>query len=327
MTLAVSANALDMQVVRGTCVRCTRPFRLSRLQFVSPTNGWATGFVSEYSVLLHTTDGGKHWREVPDIETDGVNVEPAFWFLDAKSGWVGWPDVVVGDHLIRTGDGGRTWRNLHARQYWVDLQFFNGRLGVGTASTPQAAQFCTTSNGGADWHEQTVDLVYPSELQFVDTMDGWIAGAVHEGNNLRPRVLYTADGGGSWRTSSMPAGILGSPRDMFFADGMHGWLILWNGRDLQTLLRTNDGARTWQEVTALRRPARQLDAVRFFSGREGLVFARDEESGATAFFRTEDGGDTWLPAQLPAAVQSCTSVGSEIWCAAGIDILKFARGK
>jgi hypothetical protein len=36
------------------------------------------GHVSQSSIVLHTANGGKTWMPVPDIETYGLEVEPAF---------------------------------------------------------------------------------------------------------------------------------------------------------------------------------------------------------------------------------------------------------
>src|SRR5689334_25257676 len=91
--------AIVAAVVHGHCLGCSYPYKLDQLQFVSRTEGWASAFevvvshdhVSQYGALLHTTDGGKTWRPVPGVETYGVEVDPAFWFVDAKNGWVTWP--------------------------------------------------------------------------------------------------------------------------------------------------------------------------------------------------------------------------------------------
>jgi photosystem II stability/assembly factor-like uncharacterized protein len=318
--------AIAIAVVHGHCVHCLRPYKLGEMQFVGPANGWATayytavsdGHVSQYTALVHTLDGGKHWRPVPDIET--YQIEPAFWFLDSKIGWVTWPEVVREDYLIRTRDGGRTWRNLRAPGFRVHLRFFTERSGVGAESTSEGALFCSTTNGGIKWREQPVDLVYPDVFQFLNANIGWLGGvAPHSDDVFRPRILYTLDGGRTWSHSSMPAGIQGDPHDMFFVDQMHGWLILWNGipTHTNTLLRTVDGGQSWQQVPMSHQ---QLDAVRFLSDRTGFVFVADGDTGAV--LSTTDGGETWQRQSLPSPIQSCTIVEDEIWCGAGMDLVK-----
>src|SRR5256885_15350959 len=118
--------AIAIAVVHGHCVHCVRPYKLAEMQFVSRTSGWAVGsvdyvtdeHVSIYGTLLHTLDGGKHWREVPDVETYGIDTGPSFSFIDANVGWVSWPVASTAqDHLIRTRDGGRGRRNGPAPRY------------------------------------------------------------------------------------------------------------------------------------------------------------------------------------------------------------------
>src|SRR5207253_9498185 len=150
-----------VEQVHGRCIGCTRPYALSRLQFVDERRGWATatdlvaanGHLSQYSVMVRTKDGGRTWRPMPRIETYGVEVEPAFSFLDAKTGWIGWSEPAGDTHTERTTDGGRTWHAVAApaEGTWVDLQLFDSRTAAGTVATPFGARFCRTKDGGESW--------------------------------------------------------------------------------------------------------------------------------------------------------------------------------
>jgi len=333
--------AIAIAIVHGQCVHCDRPYRLSDMQFLSRTDGWATAFyvavtgehVSQYGVVVHTTDGGKRWTQVPDVET--YQVEPAFSFFDSKSGWVSWPVASTAEvHLIRTRDGGRSWRNAHAPGYLPHLRFFTERLGVATIATSEGARFALTTNGGADWEEQVMDIASTDVLQFLNRNVGWLAGTKTQNDEWLPRVFYTSNGGRSWSSASMPDGVRGEVHDMFFVDDMHGWLILWNGgpKNLNTLLGTVDGGKRWQVDLhpEFQRSDRQLDAVRFLSPRIGFVFVTDGDilsesdvGKSAAVLWTSDGGSTWHQQPLPSSVQSCTKVENEIWCGSRIDLMKF----
>jgi photosystem II stability/assembly factor-like uncharacterized protein len=307
--------AVVAAVVHGHCVGCPGRYRLDELQFVSRTEGWATAFsisvfnqhVSQDSGLLHTTDGGRHWTAVPDVETYGVEVEPAFWFVDADHGWVTWPTTNDPmEHFMRTRDGGRTWRKIRSPGYYlVHVQFFDQQAGVAIESDMNGPVFHRSSDGGATWSHQRLDLDFPSLMQFASATMGWIAGDTRPANDFVPRVLRTIDGGEHWQAGAIPASVRGTPRDMFFAGDGNGWLILWNGgpNNRNTLLRTTDGGATWQVLPL---PAPQLDAVH-----GGFVFA-----GKKIFRDGKQAG------RLPSPVQSCTSVGDEIWCSSGMDLLK-----
>src|SRR4051812_18238193 len=163
-----AAPIATVEIVHGRCVRCERPFQLGQIQFLDRLEAWAVGFVvsvsnghiSQYSSILHTTDGGLTWRALKSVDTYGVEVEPAFSFIDRRQGWIGWPRADGEDRLVRTQDRGRTWRNLHARPEGtpVHLRRFDSQLGVAALSTSKGARFAVTTNGGGKWTNQVIDL-------------------------------------------------------------------------------------------------------------------------------------------------------------------------
>src|SRR5580704_15683802 len=72
--------------VKGVCTNCKTAKYLSKVRFVDSNEAWAIGFLppggmgeGDYSVL-HTRDGGKHWREIP--EPWQHNVAPIISFAD-----------------------------------------------------------------------------------------------------------------------------------------------------------------------------------------------------------------------------------------------------
>jgi photosystem II stability/assembly factor-like uncharacterized protein len=91
-----------------------KEIRPRSISFVDPDNGWLAGhrylektkppFPTE-NLLLHTTDGGRHWTRVK-VDSD----EPFFSyvrFTDEKHGW-----LAGRDSLYRTEDGGKTWTRI-----------------------------------------------------------------------------------------------------------------------------------------------------------------------------------------------------------------------
>jgi photosystem II stability/assembly factor-like uncharacterized protein len=86
---------------------------LPSICFLNATEGWVAGqrkdkkngAVENEGVLLHTTDGGKHWVSIQLAQKD-----PSFKlvrFTDTTHGW-----LVARDNLYGTSDGGGTWRPL-----------------------------------------------------------------------------------------------------------------------------------------------------------------------------------------------------------------------
>lgn len=291
--------------------------------------------------MLHTTDGGRTWRALKSVETYGVEVAPAFYFIDQRHGWIGWSRTDGEDRLIRTEDRGRSWRNLHARLegMMVHLRLFDSRLGVAALSTSRGARFAVTTNGGRTWKDQPIDLPYPDILLFLNRDVGWAGGATNGTQGFTPRLFLTTNGGKSWSEASFPEKTAGDPHDLFFVNPEHGWLVLWNGGTKEpgsALLESTDGGRTWiaRRISALDGIDQRVNAVRFLSEETGFLFvsdaeAKSQESGIlspstnnAAVLSTVDGGRTWQRLALLAAVQSCQILRDEVWCSSGMDIVK-----
>jgi photosystem II stability/assembly factor-like uncharacterized protein len=145
---------------------------------------------------------------------------------------------------------------------------------------------------------------------------------------LVPRLLRTTDGGQTWGGAAFPDQIHGDPHDLFFRDAEHGSLVLWNTDDGgSALLLTADGGQTWQQAPerSFQGSKHYLEAVRFLSEQVGFALmteARGTSAAQSAVFSTRDGGRSWQRFALPSPVQSCEVVRGELWCSAGMDLLK-----
>lgn len=334
--------------VHGQCVGCRLAFELGRFQFLNETEAWATGsvisvsgetaesggHVSQSSTMLHTSDGGRTWRRLKSVETYGVDVDPAFWFIDARRGWVAWPTAwTAEDHLVRSDDGGRSWRKLAVATdgTFVHLRFFDAQVGCAALSTSGGARFAVTRDGGVKWTQQNgVELTYPDVLFFLNPTLGWLGGTSRPGRTFLPRLLRTTDGGQTWRGASFPDTVHGDPHDLFFRDAEHGSLVLWNTDDHgSALLQTADGGQTWTQTAerSFQGSNNYLDAVRFLSAQVGFALmtkVRETSASLAALFSTRDGGRSWQRFALPKRVQSCEVVHGEVWCSAGMDVLKIS---
>jgi photosystem II stability/assembly factor-like uncharacterized protein len=345
---ALRAQSPTQTWVEGRCTGCRFPFQLGRIQFVTPTEGWATGFIvqvteahaSQMSTILHTTDGGRTWKPVKHWETYGLEVEPAFWFIDARHGWSAWPVAWSGSiEMLRTGDGGRRWHKIGVKDVnsegpFTHLRFFDQHRGYGVTSTMDGGRFAVTSDGGTTWSSRPIEAGYPSAMVFLNPDLGWMGSSAGDANVERPRVLRTADGGQTWSNGTFPNDTHGVPFDLFFLDAQHGWMVLGNGgQDASaSLLQTTDGGRTWTRLpdTGFAGPNTYINSVRFLSDQIGFVFidavtetpAGERLTSDAAVFSTRDRGLSWTRDALKAAVSSCQVVGGEVWCSSGMNILK-----
>lgn len=92
-----------------------------------------------------------------------------------------------------------------------------------------------TTNGGENWiwniTFQCSDL--STYLSFVDTLRGWVVQATCISGGTE--ILHTLDGGSSWELQFIYSpSFYFRPRQIFFVDSLHGWVVGDNGIVLHT---------------------------------------------------------------------------------------------
>ncbi len=210
---------------------------ITHVRFFNPSRGWATGHGSALypSGVFQTVDGGRSWSTLPSKQGGrwvsasfsqaerGIALNAAGQIallargqcrpmallpagvrqlrdltLDAhETGWV----VGDGGFLMRTTDGGRTWRNAaqqlpggiadqfdfaavttHGEHCWI-------------AGSP-GTTVLHTADGGTHWDVFRTGQRLPiSAMTFVSPRRGWAVGALGT-------ILTTQDGGATWQRQS-----------------------------------------------------------------------------------------------------------------------------
>jgi photosystem II stability/assembly factor-like uncharacterized protein/TolA-binding protein len=249
--------------------------------FLDPYTGWVAGreelpHGGSLGVLLVTRDGGLKWQRVAAGSLPGLN---GVRFTDA------WHGLAFGDGtdqfptgLFQTADGGRTWQPLPGARTpsWLAAHFLDankvllagawgrlavlrqGSLGEADIDAPggrsihalaaagkrafAAGQGGLVVSADAAGRWGYAPLPFAAELQAncdfhavaVRDEHVWVAG--------RPGsvVLHSADGGGKWELQ--PTGQALPLHGLFFLDARRGWAV----GELGTILRTEDGGKTWQ---------------------------------------------------------------------------------
>ena len=229
-------------------------------------------------VLLATTDGGKTWKQI--VEVNGGGGYGVIRFSDAQNGWIaGGTD---NKYLYATHDGGRHWTEIHlpipreisnlfksgpvAAQY-APPTFKDTKRGVlsvtyfepGAESGEdfRALSLFSTNDGGKTWHsESSVNLGQDrGALAFAAVDSQALAPKLSGGSGFTLMKLGLAGEATETGASELPevpntTAVAG----LGFSDTSHGWASLSDGR----LLSTADGGVTWKEITLHRKKTSTL---------------------------------------------------------------------
>jgi photosystem II stability/assembly factor-like uncharacterized protein len=153
-----------------------------------------------------------------------------------------------------------------------------------------------TADAGETWGRQ---LGGPAEvvgeyLRFFDTSNGLVVVL-----GSQAALNRTHDGGKTWARQPLTRGggyVLAAD----FVDADHGWLLAQASTEGESLLRTDDGGRTW---TGLGNPVAYSDwayRVAFSDLSNGWLYS---ESGGLYAYRSQDGGASWRRIPLPRPAQ------------------------
>jgi photosystem II stability/assembly factor-like uncharacterized protein len=129
------------------------------------------------------------------------------------------------------------------------------------------------------------------EIQFVSRIEVWGVGLKDELNAVNTIVVHSTDAGRTWREVPQsqqytdPDGRLA----FSFLDAARGWIASWDNRaDEPKMIGTPDGGQHWQRVSQ-----QFLQIMQFIDDRHAYGTV------ANNFFRTDDGGRSWVETKIP----------------------------
>ncbi len=227
------------------------PGTLYSIHFPTPTTGYAVG---EGGGIFKTTDAGVTWQaqtlttDVFDYNNYSYNV---VHFVDANVGYIVADQFETGSLVLKTTNGGASWRSLphpFSGQTNIEFQsryFVNAAVGyvAGQRRDPVTKYFTgvviiKTADGGASWTEQVHLLQnmmhsYVRSMHFINERNGYVAGSFDNG------LIKTTDGGNTW---TFVKGLLHGANSIDFT-GNHLGIIAQPGAHI---LIIRDGANTWE---------------------------------------------------------------------------------
>ena len=201
---------------------------LNKIFFSDSLTGTIVGGDLNYSLVLHTIDGGNNWI-VQNVATTGLLY--GVHMIDNNTATA----VGIKGIIIRTTNGGQNWvtqSNSPFTHSYRSVYFADENNGVVVGFIVNGIIFRTT-NGGQDWINQTHET-YPKlhDVFLLDSLRGIIVGE-------NGTILMTTDGGTTWihQVTSITENLY----EIFFTDVVNGWIVGSGG----TILRTTDGGINW----------------------------------------------------------------------------------
>lgn len=213
---------------------------INEIYFRNDDNGY---LVAGRQIFI-TKDSGRTWRETIIYRPGEFGAgRPEFLsirFSDKKKGYVvgavlrksGQDEIVADSLLMRTDDGGETWRRISVptRMELFHLDFSGNSHGwiVGDGGV-----ILHTTDEGLTWRQQSAGTNVPLyNVDFRDDDEGYIVGK----SGL---ILRTENGGATW--SKVATNFKDTFMRVDFADDKNGWAVGYAGN----ILVSSDRGKNW----------------------------------------------------------------------------------
>jgi photosystem II stability/assembly factor-like uncharacterized protein len=277
------------------------------MAFFDADHGLVVGEVNNQLAIWRTADGGGTWTLALLDAFRGTGVTVAGTHAWASGGAWG---SRLGPGLFESIDAGVTWTKV-ASEELDSLSFVDDQHGFAIRTRSNETVVATSIDGGRAWtplpaaSQPCGDLSaadpHPVAVSFVSATVGWVLceAGTNPGGVEQRGVAETTDGGSTWQwvarvtpagdpqvttleTSDLPAGMAMRP------DGS-GLIWCWGG----SLLRTEDGGRSWSNVSSTPLTFTVQPWIIASAGAAGPWFAMRPAGNPLTLERSDDGGRTW----------------------------------
>lgn len=244
------------------------------IKFLDKNIGWA---VSQYGIIVHTTNGGETWIEEESGLPDTVKLASVD-IIDKNTA------ITVGEFgtILKTTDAGSTWNPISSgtSKELRSVHFIDSNIGFASGKDNTLLK---TTNGGDSWTGTSITASNLEDIFFIDSNVGWLGG--------RDKAYKTTNGGDTW------IDVISSIRDSVYLFSIHFYdqNIGWaggqdenNNSDHGVLFRTTDGGSSWTNTLTLSGENRIRD-IHFITPMIGWCVVDDGR-----MFKSTDGGINWI---------------------------------
>ncbi|HTL80368.1 MAG TPA: YCF48-related protein [Bacteroidia bacterium] len=229
--------------------------------------------------LCRTFDGGVSFDTV---HIPGLAQYQSVFFRNGKDGVV--TGTNSGARILRSLDRGTTWSNITPANFIGAPMFAEFHSPTKGSCITSAPYYFRTFDAGATWDTISFGYDYFNSISFPDSMIGYLGG--FDGTfAYRGVVAKTIDGGLTWNIFTQLNDWNTDIAQIQFVSQDTGFAIYTTTSNISPIIRTRDGAATW-------------DTVFFSSGHIVRIAFADHNNGflvndSGSVYRTSDGGVNW----------------------------------
>ena len=265
--------------------------KIVQIFFLNAREGWA---LDEKGQIWATVNNGKDWeKRALFAEGNPADSSNSLFFIDNQVGWL------KGIFSIwMTENGGASWSMVFPTEQFSYSTLDGQPMSISAANSDAAwvgfssGAVLRTTNRGKNWEQTKKPGKYDLEAIHGFSADECIVSGRNGGG-----LFHTTDGGKSWKQvmNNDIRSYVGID-SLSFVDKKVGWAagltfvtdINNPERDIDLLLKTTDGGKTWKQVDTSIKETQGFGIVKFANEKTGWLL------GERTIYHTSDGGNSWV---------------------------------
>ncbi|TGD82504.1 WD40/YVTN/BNR-like repeat-containing protein [Hymenobacter wooponensis] len=298
--LASGSLPFESARLKITVAGTSLPSNTLDIFFVNETTGLATTYDGK---IYRTTDQGANWSAQ---YTPALADQPLYQLLftdqqlgyavGGKSSCGGTGCVPPGGIVLKTDDGGSTWRKVYTGSQNEIVSIAankNGSLFIAANGFP--AGLFRSTDAGASWQLVTTAGNSFSKIVFTDNAGFYTGGGA--------QIVKSTDAGATWPSKTVVS--YNYVNDLAFSNE-RGYYVLGYSQ----AFTTSNAGTSWQQVQS---PLTSISKVSALTPSSALLWGGGHSTGGeypiqyAAVGQTTDGGKTWTGTEFPGTTRVSTA--------------------